>query len=95
MQIGAGEQFYDFAKDRLDDAPGTSAPGVFVLFKKHTCVFVGASTNVRSALERLLDGSNPCIAKLKPTVYQYQVSLPDRSEALMSKLVHDYKPECH
>ena len=72
MQIGPGEQYYDFNEAGITTAVGCASFGVFVLFRDSQCIFVKKSDHVENALLTLLKSANHPTTRHRPNRFQYQ-----------------------
>lgn len=90
MQIGRGEQYYDFSESGIASAPGTASAGVFVLFKGTIGLYVRASDHMQNLLLNLLTAGWP--QHLRPNRFQYQACLRSQMETQEVAWKAHYRP---
>ncbi len=92
--IGSGQPGKSFTRPSiLADAPASS--GVYALFSSKTWIYVGETGDIRARLIQHLDGDNPCISRLNPTGFQYELSLSHQRVARQNALIVQLQPECN
>ncbi len=72
-----------------------SASGVYTIFSSRRWVYVGESGDIRQSLYRHLNEPTPCMTKLGPLSFSFELEGRARRTALWQSLVTRLKTECH
>jgi hypothetical protein len=76
----------------LIEAPIRS--GIFVIYKRDRCIFVGEAGDIRGRLMRLLDGDIACIAENQPTHFAFELADADLRALRCREVIADLNPVC-
>ena len=72
-----------------------SASGVYTIFSSRRWVYVGESDDIRQSLYRHLNEPTPCMTKLGPLSFSFELEGRARRTALWQSLVTRLKTECN
>jgi hypothetical protein len=69
--------------------------GVYALYSRQACVYVGTSKDLKAELMRCLKGhDNPCVGQYPPDEFQFEVVLGDERLARRDELIGELNPTC-
>lgn len=75
-------------------ASAPSMSGVYAIWNRDHCVFVGETQDLQRRLLAHLQGDNPCIAKSQPTAFSFEAVPAGLRGTRQSALIFQLRPVC-
>lgn len=75
------------------NAPASS--GVYALYDSQRWVYIGESGDIQARLLQHLTGDNPCIVKMKPTTFRYELVPAHQRLTRQNELIRELVPICN
>jgi predicted GIY-YIG superfamily endonuclease len=87
------QRAYPFNPDSVErNAP--SGSGVYMLFNRNRCVYIGEGSDIKTQLQQHLKGDNLCIKAWRPQLFSFEFVPPERRAARHRALTQELKPQC-
>jgi hypothetical protein len=81
------------SKTVQEEVPPTS--GVYILFSRQECAYIGASQDLKAELASLVKGDHkPCLTEHPPDEFQFEVALGDDRNSRRVELIQELNPSC-
>ena len=92
--IGTGQPAFPWTRESIvSNAP--SASGVYAIFNPQAWIYVGESGDIRARLLQHFDGDNPCITRMHPGGFQFELCPAAQRVARQNQLILALTPACN
>ena len=72
-----------------------AASGVYGIYNAQQWIYIGESQNIQARLLQHLNGDNPCIARLNPTSFMFELSPDNQRVARQNQLILEFPTACN